>query len=71
MAFRVDRVEDLDRQAIRDSVLDRFSAGRMTDGYEAIYRTALAGGDRSTDTEAAAAGRQLQALPAMGNGAGR
>jgi len=38
MAFRVDRVEDLDRQAIRDSVLERFSVERMTDGYEAIYR---------------------------------
>ena len=43
----------------------------MTDGYEAIYREALAGVAASTDTEAAAAGRQLQALPAMGNGAGR
>ena len=38
MAFRVDRVADLDRQAIRDSVLERFSVERMTDGYEALYR---------------------------------
>ena len=71
LAFQVPRVEELDRQAIRDSVLDRFSAGRMTDGYEAIYRAALAGEGTSTETEAAATGRQLQALPAMGNGAGR
>ena len=71
LAFQVPRVDELDRQAIRDSVLDRFSAGRMTDGYEAIYRAALAGGGASTDTEAATAGRQLQALPAMGNGSGR
>jgi len=43
MAFRVDRVADLDRQAIRDSVIERFSTERMTDGYEAIYRDRLAG----------------------------
>jgi glycosyltransferase involved in cell wall biosynthesis len=41
MAFKVDRVEDLDRAAISRSVRDRFSAKRMTDRYEAIYRTAL------------------------------
>ena len=27
---------------IRESVIDRFSAGRMTDGYEAVYRAMLA-----------------------------
>ena len=37
-AYQVARVEALDRAAIRASVLDRFSAGRMTDGYEEIYR---------------------------------
>lgn len=41
MAFKVDRVADLDRTAIRESVIERFSAERMTDGYEAIYRTML------------------------------
>jgi glycosyltransferase involved in cell wall biosynthesis len=41
MAFKVDRVQDLDRQAIRESVIDRFSIERMTDGYEAIYRKTL------------------------------
>ena len=45
MAFKVDRVADLDREAIRASVLDRFSVGRMTDGYEAVYRRVLEGGD--------------------------
>jgi glycosyltransferase involved in cell wall biosynthesis len=39
MAFKVDRVADLDRAAIRESVLERFSVERMTDGYEAIYRS--------------------------------
>jgi glycosyltransferase involved in cell wall biosynthesis len=37
MAFKVDRVGDLDREAIRESVLDRFSVERMTDRYEAVY----------------------------------
>src|SRR6478609_2768113 len=41
LAYQVARVETLDRAEIRSSVLDRFSAGRMTDGYEAIYRTML------------------------------
>ncbi len=43
MAFKVDRVADLDRAAIRASVIDRFSVERMTDGYEAIYREMLGG----------------------------
>jgi len=41
MAFKVDRVADLDRAEIRASVLERFSAVRMTDGYEAVYRGML------------------------------
>jgi glycosyltransferase involved in cell wall biosynthesis len=41
LAFKVGQVDDLDRAEIRSSVLDRFSAGRMTDGYEAIYRSML------------------------------
>jgi glycosyltransferase involved in cell wall biosynthesis len=44
MAARVERVAELDRQAIRDSVIERFSVERMTDGYEAIYRERIAGG---------------------------
>jgi glycosyltransferase involved in cell wall biosynthesis len=42
LAFLVDRVATLDRRAIRSSVLERFSAERMTDGYEEIYARALA-----------------------------
>ena len=59
MAFRVDRVSDLDRQAIRDSVIERFSVERMTDGYEAIYRERLeagAGLDPTHRAEAATSG---------------
>jgi glycosyltransferase involved in cell wall biosynthesis len=42
LATRVDAVAGLDRQAIRSSVQERFSAARMTDGYEALYRRLIA-----------------------------
>jgi glycosyltransferase involved in cell wall biosynthesis len=38
LAFHVEHVAGLDRAAIRDSVLERFSAARMAAGYEAVYR---------------------------------
>jgi len=41
LAFHVGRVDELDRAAIRSSVVDRFSATRMTDGYESVYREEL------------------------------
>jgi glycosyltransferase involved in cell wall biosynthesis len=41
LAFLVDRVEELDRAQIRASVIDRFSAGRMADAYEVVYRRAI------------------------------
>ena len=41
LAFLVDRVDTLDRAAIRASVIDRFSAARMADGYEALYARML------------------------------
>ena len=44
LAFQVPRVEDLDRLAIRESVIDRFSATRMADGYEAVYRGVMGEG---------------------------
>jgi len=47
MAFKVDRVDDLDRSAIRESVIDRFSVERMTDGYEDVYRSMLGGPGRT------------------------
>jgi glycosyltransferase involved in cell wall biosynthesis len=45
LAFHVARVEGLDRAAIRTSVIERFSAARMTEGYEAIYRAMLGSAD--------------------------
>jgi glycosyltransferase involved in cell wall biosynthesis len=60
LAYQVDRIGTLDRAAIRASVLERFSAGRMTDGYEAIYRTMLAfagsAGEAGAGREAAGTG---------------
>jgi glycosyltransferase involved in cell wall biosynthesis len=41
MAYHVPDVEALDRRAIRKSVIERFSATRMADGYEAVYRHVL------------------------------
>jgi glycosyltransferase involved in cell wall biosynthesis len=43
MAFRLRGVEDLNRREIRDSVMVRFSAKRMADGYERIYMGLLDG----------------------------
>jgi glycosyltransferase involved in cell wall biosynthesis len=59
LAFMVDRVADLDRTAISESVRERFSAKRMTDGYEEIYRGML--GEGSDDREAEAAGEHAVA----------
>jgi glycosyltransferase involved in cell wall biosynthesis len=42
LAFLVERVAELDRVAIRSSVIERFSARRMADGYEALYQRMLA-----------------------------
>ena len=53
LAFLVPKVAELDRKAIRTSVLDRFSATRMADGYEALYRTVLETGDDAEETDEA------------------
>jgi len=75
MASRVDRVAELDRRSIRDSVIERFSVERMTDGYEAIYRDILAaapsavlravgpGTDEPAETPADAAAETATPLP--------
>jgi len=49
LAFNVPRVAELDRDAIRESVIDRFSAKRMADGYEALYRRMLRLEDEEAD----------------------
>ena len=51
LAFKIDGVDGLDRAEIRQSVLERFSAGRMTDGYEALYRSMVEPGRGSAMAE--------------------
>jgi glycosyltransferase involved in cell wall biosynthesis len=41
MAFQLERIDELDRLAIRRSVLQRFSAARMADDYERLYAKTL------------------------------
>jgi glycosyltransferase involved in cell wall biosynthesis len=53
LAFHVPEVESLDRRAIRKSVIERFSAARMADGYEALYRRILEEKDAAADPPAA------------------
>ena len=57
----IDRLAALDREAIRRSVIDRFSAGRMADSYEALYARLLGLGE---DDAAAVRGRRLVEIPA-------
>jgi glycosyltransferase involved in cell wall biosynthesis len=57
MASFVDRVADLDRSEIRASVIERFSAARMADEYEAIY-------ERLIDERRPAAAAAIPARPA-------
>ncbi len=52
LAFHVADVDRLDRAAIRSSVLERFSATRMADGYLDVYRRVI--GDRPRDQRAGA-----------------
>ena len=62
LAFLADRVDELDRAAIRASVIDRFSATRMADGYEALYARML-GLDFEKDVPAGNDDLELPARP--------
>lgn len=57
LAYYIDDLATLDRTAIRASVLDRFSADRMVDRYEALYV-------RRLDERRGAATRSASAQPA-------
>jgi glycosyltransferase involved in cell wall biosynthesis len=61
MAFMSDRVAPLDRQAIRDRVIDRFSTERMADRYEELYARML-GGDATSDGTVPEPGEQVLGL---------
>jgi glycosyltransferase involved in cell wall biosynthesis len=58
LAYRVPDVESLDRRAIRESVIERFSAARMADGYEALYRRILGDADAGAGPNEDADGRK-------------
>jgi glycosyltransferase involved in cell wall biosynthesis len=70
LAFKVGRAGGLDREEISQSVRERFSAGRMTDGYEAIYQAMLeedaaeAGAGTDGDEAAARAPSPIRPLSA-------
>jgi glycosyltransferase involved in cell wall biosynthesis len=64
LAFHVPEVASLNRRAIRKSVIERFSAERMADGYEALYRRIL--GEEGADADAGAAPRSQVATTENG-----
>jgi glycosyltransferase involved in cell wall biosynthesis len=69
LAFLSDRLADLDRSAIRASVLDRFSAARMADGYEQLYGRLVAGrrpAERKPVMVAPALARSARPSPSSG-----
>jgi len=61
LAFHVPEVASLNRRAIRKAVIERFSAARMADGYEALYRRIL--GEEDADDDATAAKAATEATP--------
>jgi glycosyltransferase involved in cell wall biosynthesis len=60
MAFYADRISSLDRAAIRERVIDHFSAGRMTDRYLELYAR-MVGLPSALDGGAAAADERVEA----------
>jgi glycosyltransferase involved in cell wall biosynthesis len=66
LAFQADRIAGLDRVAIRARVIDQFSAARMTDRYEALYRRLLGddGGPNTGDHPDRAEAASRHAHPA-------
>jgi hypothetical protein len=61
MAFYADRIPLLDRAAIRERVIDHFSASRMTDRYLELYadmigRPSVEGGNATAANERVGAG---------------
>ena len=67
MAFKVGRVADLDRRAIRESVLDRFSVERMTDRYETVYAALLDRDAQGTARSQGGSGLELDEPERLGD----
>jgi glycosyltransferase involved in cell wall biosynthesis len=68
MAGLVDRVDELDREAVRASALERFSADRMTDAYEALLLGLVGGAERRDRPRLSVAPSGSTARPAAGTG---
>ena len=66
MAFYADRVGGLDRLAIRERVVERFSAARMTDRYEELYARMAGPSDTAgLDDDSNARPRSAVAIPVI------
>ncbi len=61
MAFHADALASLDRRAIRERVIERFSAARMTDRYEELYARMMGHGGRTQ--KASAGGFRIAPAP--------
>ncbi|HEY7590597.1 MAG TPA: glycosyltransferase family 4 protein [Candidatus Limnocylindrales bacterium] len=70
MAFMVDHVERLDRAAIRESVLERFSAERMASDYEAVYERVLGIGVEAEQPSGVAVGASRGPIRSIAAGPG-
>jgi glycosyltransferase involved in cell wall biosynthesis len=72
MAFHADAIAGLDRVAIRERVLERFSAARMTDRYEELYARTIAHHRPGAANPAAVRipARERLATPASSTGGG-
>jgi glycosyltransferase involved in cell wall biosynthesis len=74
MAFYADRLGSLDRAAIRERVVERFSAARMTDRYEELYARmanrgpAMTAALRARLAEVDARVEEPEAMPTSGGG---
>jgi glycosyltransferase involved in cell wall biosynthesis len=62
MAFYADRIGTLDRRAIRERVVERFSAARMADRYEELYARLAGRHEVADDLGAALAVGELAAV---------
>jgi glycosyltransferase involved in cell wall biosynthesis len=60
MAFHADRLAELDRRAIRERVIERFSTARMTDRYEELYQRLM-----GAPAQAVAPGTALETPPVV------
>ena len=66
MAFHADALATLDRRAIRERVIERFSAARMTDRYEELYARMIGHVGRPASSAANTPGSGFRIAPAPG-----